>query len=64
MIETFCQHGNYENRAKARTRFMQETMGVDGLKAAFLENVAKDLRRRNMFVHEDAHLITAAKRCV
>ena len=28
MIETFCQHGNYENRAKARTRFMQETMGV------------------------------------
>ena len=32
MIETFCQHGNYENRAKARTRFMQETLGADGLK--------------------------------
>ena len=40
MIDTFCQHGNYENRVKARTRFMQETLGPDGLKKAFLENVA------------------------
>ena len=46
MIETFCQHGNYENRAKARTRFMQETLGVDGLKTAFLENVAENERKR------------------
>lgn len=40
MIDTFCQHGNYENRVKARTRFMQETLGPNGLKEAFLANVA------------------------
>ena len=39
MVDTFCQHGNYENRAKARTRFMQDTLGPDGLKEAFLKNV-------------------------
>ena len=39
MVDTFCQHGNYENRAKARTRFMQDVLGPDGLKEAFLKNV-------------------------
>lgn len=40
MIDTFCAHGNYQNRAKARTRYMQETLGPDGLKNAYLANVA------------------------
>ena len=40
MVDTFCAHGNYENRAKARTRYMQDTLGPDGLKDAFLKNVA------------------------
>ena len=39
MVDTFCAHGNYENRAKARTRYMQETLGPDGLRRAFLENL-------------------------
>lgn len=58
MIETFCQHGNYENRAKARTRFMQETMGVDGLKAAFLENVAKMKEKGGLDLHVTAKPVT------
>lgn len=41
MVDTFCAHGNYENRAKARTRFMQETLGVDGLKNVYLEKFAE-----------------------
>ncbi|MCI9156919.1 MAG: nitrite/sulfite reductase, partial [Lawsonibacter sp.] len=40
MVDTFCTHGNYENRAKARTRYMQDTLGPDGLKEAFLKSVA------------------------
>ncbi len=40
MIDTFCAHGNYQNRAKARTRYMQETLGPDGLKVAYLANVS------------------------
>lgn len=58
MIETFCQHGNYENRAKARTRFMQETLGVDGLKAAFLENVAKVKEKGGLDLHVEAKPVT------
>ncbi|MGM9935978.1 MAG: nitrite/sulfite reductase, partial [Candidatus Ornithomonoglobus sp.] len=27
MISLFCKYGNYENRAKARTRYMQEVLG-------------------------------------
>ena len=41
MINTFLKHGNYENRAKSRTRYMQETLGVDGYKAAFKEELGK-----------------------
>lgn len=40
MIDTFCAHGNYQNRTRARTRFMQETLGQEDLRKAFLDNVA------------------------
>ena len=40
MVDTFCAHGDYNNRARARTRYMQDTLGPDGLKEAFLKNVA------------------------
>ena len=39
MWETFRAYGNYENRAKARTRYMQETLGQDGYRKAFLEKL-------------------------
>lgn len=58
MIETFCQHGNYENRAKARTRFMQETLGVDGLKTAFLENVQKMKEKGGLDFHVEEKTVT------
>lgn len=35
MIAVFTQFGNYENRAKARTRYLQDVLGVDGLKAEY-----------------------------
>ncbi len=39
MIDTFCAHGDYNNRARARTRFMQDKLGVDGLRAEFCKNL-------------------------
>lgn len=39
MIDTFTAYGNYENRGRARTRYMQDTLGVDGYKAAFKEKL-------------------------
>lgn len=37
MVQLFQKYGNYENRAKARTRFMQDTLGVEGLYNAYQE---------------------------
>lgn len=39
MWETFSAYGNYENRAKARTRYMRQSLGDEGLKAAFAEKL-------------------------
>ena len=35
MIELFTTYGNYENRGKARTRYLQDTLGIEGLKANY-----------------------------
>lgn len=52
MVETFCTYGNYENRGKARTRYMVEKLGgEDAYRASYLEKLeqvkeSKDLRLR------------------
>lgn len=56
MIQLFMKHGNYENRAKARTRYMQETLGVDGLKEAF-DDILHELHTKDAFdIQMDKHL--------
>lgn len=44
MISVFTQFGNYENRAKARTRYLQDTLGADGLKAEFSKALSSALQ--------------------
>ena len=39
MINTFTAYGNYENRAKARTRFMQDVLGAEGYIKAYNEKL-------------------------
>lgn len=39
MIELFIEHGNYENRAKARTRYMPQILGKEGYVSAFQEKL-------------------------
>lgn len=41
MIDLFCANGNYENRAKARTRYLQETMGAELLKEELLRRAGE-----------------------
>ena len=41
MVRTFTTYGNYESRAKSRTRYMQETLGVEGYKKAYQEKLIK-----------------------
>lgn len=39
MVRTFLTYGNYESRAKSRTRYMQETLGTEGYKTAYQEKL-------------------------
>ncbi len=39
MVETFVTYGNYENRARSRTRFMAEALGEDGFRQAYLKKL-------------------------
>lgn len=39
MVRTFTTYGNYESRAKSRTRYIQETLGVEGYKKAYQEKL-------------------------
>lgn len=39
MVRTFTTYGNYESRAKSRTRYMQEILGVEGYKKAYQEKL-------------------------
>ena len=39
MVRTFTTYGNYESRAKSRTRYMQETLGIDGYRKAYQEKL-------------------------
>ncbi len=39
MVNTFTTYGNYENRARARTRYLQDTLGEKGLVKAYQEKL-------------------------
>lgn len=51
MVDTFVAHGNYENRGKARTRFMQETLGTEGYIKTFQEKLAKVFEEENLDIN-------------
>lgn len=48
MVDTFVAYGNYEQRGKARTRFMQETLGTEGYIKAYREKLEKALSEKNL----------------
>lgn len=43
MIEVFTTFGNYENRGKSRTRYLQDTLGQEGLREEYQKALAKNL---------------------
>lgn len=44
MIAVFTTFGNYESRAKSRTRYLQDTLGVDGLKTEYAKALDEKLK--------------------
>ena len=43
MVDIFTEYGNYENRAASRTRYLQDTLGVEELKQVFQDKLAQNL---------------------
>ena len=58
MVDTFVAYGNYENRAKARTRYMQETLGVEGYKEAYLEKLQAVKGHKNLTIMPEITEVT------
>ncbi len=50
MVDLFCAHGNYQNRGKARTRYLQETLG-DQLRETYLAAVAQAKEAGGLDLH-------------
>lgn len=48
MVEIFTEYGNYENRARSRTRYLQDTLGAEELKRIFQEKLGKNLEQRDL----------------
>ena len=48
MVDTFVAYGNYENRGKARTRYMQESLGTEGYVKVYQEKLAKVLAEESL----------------
>ena len=58
MVLMFMEYGNYENRAKARTRYMQETLGEQKFVEEFKEKVARALEGEQLDIEVEEHLVT------
>ena len=51
MVDVFTQYGNYESRAASRSRFLQDTLGQEGLVSAFQEKLKNNLANENLTIH-------------
>lgn len=57
MVKMFTTYGNYENRGKARTRYMQDTLG-DKYTDAFAEKLAEAMQEEKMDIQAESAVIT------
>lgn len=58
MVDTFVEHGNYENRGRARSRFLQETLGTEGFIKEYLKKLAAVMETENLDITIEPYVIT------
>lgn len=51
MVDTFMSYGNYENRSRARTRYMRDDLGDEGFIKAYGEALSPLLEKGGMDIH-------------
>ncbi len=61
MVNTFVTYGNFENRAKARTRFLPDTMGPDGFVSAYNEMLKEIHASENLTFRVPVYSISKKK---
>lgn len=60
MIRLFTAYGNYESRAKSRTRYLQDTLGEEGIRSNFLQFVEEARNTRTPWPIESIAPISKA----
>ena len=58
MIDTFTAYGNYQVRGRARTRYMQDTLGTEGYKKAYLEKLEEVFKNESLDLHVTPKVIS------
>ena len=60
MVDTFVAYGDYENRGKARTRYMQDKLGAEGYVKAYNEKLAAVLEKGGLDIAAEAEPLKKA----
>lgn len=58
MLLLFMEFGNYENRRKARTRYMQDSLGIETLKKEYQKRLQQSLVGENLTIHVKQRVYT------
>lgn len=53
MVDTFLEHGDYGNRARARTRYMRDALGDEGYRREFLRHLEEVRGRGGLDIHPE-----------
>ena len=53
MVDVFTKHGNYTQRAASRSRFLQDTLGVEKLQKIFKEKLEENLAKEDLDIPEE-----------
>ncbi len=58
MVDTFTAYGNYEQRGRARTRYMQDTLGTEDYAKAYQEKLAAAMQQEDITLFVNREEIT------
>lgn len=54
MVDVFTEYGNYTSRAASRSRFLQDTLGIEGLQKVFREKLEQNLAEEELDICVEA----------
>lgn len=68
MVDIFTTYGNYEKRTASRSRFLQETLGVEGLQKVFMDTLARNIEQGGLDItnkkcadYDETLVVTSAR---